>query len=489
MNFLRRLFNRNARPELLLLQPPAQLPHVYDVRPGLKVHLVRRDPDWHYLTEGLMAFGQIELRMAIRWPEQGVPNDPFEFFSSIFDLASSGAVVDGNGRSLFGPNTAFGRTDLTGMLYVASNSSVRSQPESLLALPMLGAECLLRERGGTLRLLGLWGREASYFPFPDWFDPRRKPLAWAEAVNQASELEKLPGIPCYQVRAVQRDDSCVHLRINRRDQAAVQQSLSKLPERVLSFRTGLDLSADSLLAWLPWDPGPYAIGPPGSATRRICGCHFVCVQDGDSDFGGMREDGFSYVLTAESFGSLYDALKNGHNTDIECEYLSLKLRWLDSRPPTTSQFPEGAVQVGSVRLLQPEEVQMARLVEGAEELANFLSSLIATVQSFFQHAKGDSLPSTGFDLTLALKPNFQLRCWLDLPNCEYLLSQLEQLTPLEVSGGPLAFVIHFNVEGKPQPEWKMPRAWQVATQKAGRNLQVPDEILAAVWPDDPPGER
>ena len=327
MNFLRRLLGGAPRSGLRVLQPPPKLPYEYEIRPGLKVQLDRRDQDWHYMTEGLSVFGQTELRMAIRWPD-GVPNDPFVFFNSVFDQSSSGAVVDANGRTLFGGCQFFGRTDITGMMYVPEPSLLWSNRDSLLVLPMIGAESQLREMGGSLRLLALWGRQARYFPFPEWFDPKRRPLAWAEDVNRSTALGQLEGMPCHQVRVIQYDSSCVHLRIERNDHAVVRDVLLKFPEKLISFRTGFDSAADSLLTWLPRDPEPNAIGLHGSPTKRICGCYFLCVQHGEADFGRLLEDGFSFTLTATSFRLLFDGICEGHDVQIESESLGLKLEWL-----------------------------------------------------------------------------------------------------------------------------------------------------------------
>jgi hypothetical protein len=147
-----------------------------------------------------------------------------------------------------------------------------------------------------------------------------------------------------------------------------------------------------------------------------------------------------------------------------------------------------AFEVNLNVLFQPEEVLRER-VASAEAFAEYLKQVMDTAAAYWAGVP----PGEGraVALVLAVKPGGRSRFWLEAspPGLDEglvrgLLGRLQRLPAPAVRGGPVALALRatlWGCGGTPGGWPHLPREWQEAC--AGRELLVPDGVLAVVWPD------
>ena len=148
----------------------------------------------------------------------------------------------------------------------------------------------------------------------------------------------------------------------------------------------------------------------------------------------------------------------------------------------------------NVTLYQADDVLQER-VASEDELAAYLKSLQRVCSEFLAKAKKPEL----LDIVVAIKPGRLSRVWVVssvAPSGDAglnpLRGKLEALRAPEIRRGPVAVAISGSIAGaQPRPrdpsrayQPPMPKEWQQAAAKAGTALNVPDGILAIVWPDE-----
>ena len=210
-----------------------------------------------------------------------------------------------------------------------------------------------------------------------------------------------------------------------------------------------------------------------------------------------------YVVTAEGNVSDVTILKS---TDERLNATALKATesWhftpatLKGAPIATTAAQEfnfrdpakGFVTTGIV-LYQTNEVLQQR-VPDTTLLAAYLKQLQAILTGTFAN---DKTPET-FHVVVAVRPGKQARVWfvaskqaVDSAELAALRAKLEAVTPVEVTGGPVALAISGTLaggDGAGKPDARefqppVPKAWQDAV-KTKLTPQTVDATLDAVWP-------
>ena len=133
-----------------------------------------------------------------------------------------------------------------------------------------------------------------------------------------------------------------------------------------------------------------------------------------------------------------------------------------------------------------------RTTHSAKALGNYINLLRdAVVQELSSRS---DLPSLRLALVVAVKPEQQSRCWIevgapgiDASVAEALKAACLSVKPIEVTGGPIAFSLNFkikrggkspNFQGLPYP---LPAEWREALAKSTEG-RIPDDALSVVWP-------
>jgi len=290
-------------------------------------------PCWSYVTDGLAALGQKEIVFTLRHGRDeavdGFPQDPFHLFTTLYQLAGQGQLVDVGGFTQFGARAFFGHhlayldpQPLTGV----------TLPQTAIAAFLVSLDELraLQEFGPT-RLISRLGQASRHYPFPPWSDRLRRGLTF-ERTLQESVLTKVRRGRATGVQASQ-DGKRIMLtgtRPARGDwQQAVQQAEPTMP---IALLTDLDSRADGCLVWEPGQSGPAAITPPGSKGSRVAGCFVLFIPEQTADGGQILEDGFAVTLTTPSWAAVRRALVESQTLSIPAtgDGLSLCVEWHDA---------------------------------------------------------------------------------------------------------------------------------------------------------------
>jgi len=156
--------------------------------------------------------------------------------------------------------------------------------------------------------------------------------------------------------------------------------------------------------------------------------------------------------------------------------------------------PAQGFAMDNLVLYQPNDVLAERLPGGPDALAAYIKQLQGVLTEFFQTAK---FPET-LHTIVAVRPDFRVRVWFlssTRPgNAEALTplrQKLEAIKPVEVQGGPVAFVISGSIAGgdgknpkaKKNYQPPVPREWMEAGKDLAPPVLVPDGYLDVVWPD------
>jgi hypothetical protein len=273
-----------------------------------------------------MAFGQKELLLLLkREPgesEGGFVRDPLGFFVNVALFAREGKIVTSGGFTQFGARGG----NFCGRHYLLYSFL----PEGLAGLRVLqtpAADMLLchllhddegeavKAWGGT-RVLSRLGHAATYYPFPDWNDRRRKPLPVRAEMAQ-SLLTQVPQLPLSQATAYFEEsttntDGLVMLRVPASERAHVRSALDDMPEPLpFVILTGWEPSATGCFVWQVGQTEPLAIIPPDGGNARMSGnfVMIVPVQDA-TDEVRIQEDGFAVFLTPLSYERVIQALRD-----------------------------------------------------------------------------------------------------------------------------------------------------------------------------------
>ena len=289
-------------------------------------------PCWSYVTEGLAALHQTEIVFTLRRdpgePSDRVPNEPFQLFTTIHQLAESGQRVTSGSVTEFGERAFFGHH----LLYVQAQpmAGVELPPACLAGVLVTADELRAVREFGSTRVLARLGQATSHYPFPPWADRRRRGLS-LERTLEASLLSKIARASAHDVR-VGLHDNRITMSAARSEQSSWKDRLAQIPESIpLALLTAFDPGANGCLVWVPGQKAPEAIIPPGSDGSRMCGCFIVFVAEQAENGGKLLEDGFAMELTSEAWRSIRRALVDGKELVLPAsgDRMSFALTWRD----------------------------------------------------------------------------------------------------------------------------------------------------------------
>ena len=292
-------------------------------------HQVGPMPCWSYVSRGLAAAGQREIVLTISAGPGEVrerpPVEPLSYYSTVFQLATRGSLVDEDGFTGFG---GAGMLGAMGLAYGAAVplDGVSVPSDALVAVLLTGPEARQANAIGTTRVLTRLGRAYRWYPHPFWSDRSRRSLV---ADDEGSLLDsvavaRVPGA------FASLDGTIVTLRLPR-SAAEVLAGLADVPPAAgVALTCGIDRGAAGHFVWQPGQKGPEAIqASPGPERGSIGGTFVLFVPEQEASSGQIFEDGFAFMLTDPDWLRLRKALMTGTRASIPAApgALSLTLDW------------------------------------------------------------------------------------------------------------------------------------------------------------------
>jgi hypothetical protein len=144
----------------------------------------------------------------------------------------------------------------------------------------------------------------------------------------------------------------------------------------------------------------------------------------------------------------------------------------------------GAFKLQRLRLYQTEDIVAARV--DVDSLAN---SAKAIQQAFERLTAGAWLPEVkGVVVAVAIRPGRRQRIWCELVgknaprDAVKLDTELAKTTTPDVKG-LVAYALEFAREGQKPTLPIVPKSWQAVAKQAGREILIPDDAVAALWPE------
>jgi len=405
-----------------------------------------------WCTEGLAAFGHPELTLTLRRPE-GADEDTLSLDAIRFLVALHGAVTEGRTLSAGSlgelPAGSFDSEEPYGFVCVhPGRSPDPSAPTSGLRVVVLHRdELALACTFGPWRVLARLARATRWVPFPPWWDATRPSVVHPD--DTRSVLARALRVRVLHA-AAWRNNQTVTLCVAPEARAGLRAVVPRMGEAP-SFALLVDAPADAD-AWLVWKPeqqGVTAASRAQGVARKVAG-GFVLILHGEGNPVGCHvEDGFAFVLDAETRQALLDALAEGRGFDLAPgpRWLGLRLVW---EAPET--LPQGA--------------PAARL-RGVDVLAGLGDDPAVDPQAFARYARSvcaaveDHFMSTcfepGWDLMVHVElhpgrrpmASVALRPGIAHPMVNGLCASVESVAAPEVTGA-VVFRVEFALWGGAQ---------------------------------------
>ncbi len=146
-------------------------------------------------------------------------------------------------------------------------------------------------------------------------------------------------------------------------------------------------------------------------------------------------------------------------------------------------FADDHIKTANIALYQPNSVLAERKVN-PKDLAAYIQKLTKVVEAEI----GTNAAKEALDVVVAVRPGKKSKIWfvssLKSPTSRKALAdKLVKVTPVEVTGGLLAFSISLNIAkatrtGKFEPP--MPAEWIAAAKRKGDSVRI-EEIINAAW--------
>ncbi|HET7545469.1 MAG TPA: hypothetical protein VFK05_36630 [Polyangiaceae bacterium] len=331
----------NEAPDLARLTPPTRarastVPLVTDkLSATFHAHDVADGSEGNFLTavsDGLLKRGQRELVMTLRLaPDADVSEHMRElsrFFLTVWRWAQQRNLVDTGDVTRFGQRGMFGGSG-NGVLYVAARPlrGVTMPGRALAAIVVDPAEVETALAHGTYRVLARLGEKSGCFPFPIWSDLARRSVASAREAESA--LSKLSRIRAHGVHFLV-EGKRLRVSVPKLARGVVAHGVGALaPGTPFSLLTEPAENADALLVWYPGQAEPKAIYSENSEGARLTGGCLAVVPGGQQDEIRVMEDGYTLLLSSDTWGSLASALLGERVVSLPmADDATLEIEWL-----------------------------------------------------------------------------------------------------------------------------------------------------------------
>ena len=341
MSVWSKLFGSGEAPDLTRLTPPSRgLPTIVAVVPDaltvtFYAHDVVEGSQGNFLTavsDGLIKRRQRELVVTLRLDGDDDVSarmrELSRFFSTVLLWAEQRNLVEMGGVTRFGRRGLFGASS-NGLLYVDS------RPIRGVALPGRALSAVLVDAGevetalahGVYRVLARLGDQSGCFPFPTWSSLSRPSVASArEAESALSKISRTRAPGVHFVIEGKR----VRVRVPKLSRGILAQGVGGLDSGTpFALLTEPAANADALLVWYPGQTEPKAVYAEGSDGARLTGGCLAVVPGGQKDEIRVMEDGYSLLLSSDTWGSLASSLLGERTISLPmADGATLEVEWL-----------------------------------------------------------------------------------------------------------------------------------------------------------------
>ncbi|MEO6598323.1 MAG: hypothetical protein ABIQ16_00515 [Polyangiaceae bacterium] len=261
------------------------------------------------VSVGLALSGQRELVLSMRLGTNESPiakmQDIVRFLQTVHAWAQAGQFLDQGGLTQFGERGLFGSTN-SGLLYADARPvlGVTLPKRALAAIFVEAQEVRAALEYGTYRVLTRIGMQLRIFPFPTW-GALDRPSAMTKRESQTF-LAKLPRMKAPGVTFLM---SANCLRITLPSDDSLSKGLAALPQKTsFALLTRPAQGANAILVWKPGQDEMSGISPDGSDGSRVSGSCLMFATGSTVDEARWIEDGYSLLLTHESWASFSAAI-------------------------------------------------------------------------------------------------------------------------------------------------------------------------------------
>jgi hypothetical protein len=328
-------------PNLAELTPPTlALPTSVAAIPGkltatFYAHDVADGSEGNFLTavsDGLIERRQRELVVTLRLAKDDDVSERMRelsrFFVTVLHWAQQRNLVDTGGVTRFGKRGMFGGSG-NGFLYVDARPirGVTMPGRALAAILVDPGEVETALAHGVYRVLARIGEQSGCFPFPTWSDPARPSVASPrEAESALSKISRTRAPGVHFVVEGKR----LRVRVPKLARGVLARGVGALdPGTPFALLTEPAANADALLVWHPGQTEAKAIYAENSEGARLTGGCLTVVPGGQKNQIRVMEDGYTLLLSSDTWGSLASALLGESTISLPmADDATLEIEWL-----------------------------------------------------------------------------------------------------------------------------------------------------------------
>jgi hypothetical protein len=268
---------------------------------------------WTMISDGLTLVGQREMAFTLVRTSDRAEDFPLFLLNHlpiVNQLASEGRIVGEGGVTAYRPAAMKALGPFAGIGYAAPDRSlsVPLPPGCLIGVILTEGELEMWISCFPERVLSKLGQLHQYFPYPYWTDLSR-PSVYTPGDPQKSLISKVPKFRAEGSSATFAGGQ-ISLRLRQTDAKFVADRVEA--GEGLCVMVDRDPSVPAALVWEPGQNEATAINVEGTDGSLIAGWFVLLApaQMADDDVG-MREDGFTVLLSEASAGRLVRALRQG----------------------------------------------------------------------------------------------------------------------------------------------------------------------------------
>ncbi len=284
------------------------------------------------VSDGLLKRRQRELVVTLRLAKNDDVSSRMReltrFFVTVMRWAEERNLVDTGGITRFGKRGMFGGSG-NGFLYVDARPirGVTLPGRALSAVLVDAAEAETALAHGVYRVLARLGEQSSCFPFPTFGDLSRRSVASPR--ESESALSKLSRTRAPGVHFVV-EGKRLRVRVPRLARAILSRGVGALDGGTpFVLLTEPAANADALLVWYPGQAEAKATYAEGSEGARLTGGCLAVVPGGQKDEIRVMEDGYTLLLSNDTWGTLASALLGERTISVPmADDATLEIEWL-----------------------------------------------------------------------------------------------------------------------------------------------------------------
>lgn len=272
-----------------------------------------------FTTAGLEARGAAEVRISVPadWAADAVDGARLLLLTQEHFVAADTPAVLGDYTGFREPRLA--GAEPIGVTYARGTEipGIPGSAAALVAVPLHADELALAMNGMTTRILGRLARRTRFFPYPPWWELRRRPVL-SRGDQARSLLERIgPRVSAGDVH-VTGISAAATVRVSLPPTAAAVLGALPRDARMLVIHAHLAPDADGQYIWLDDGGGPAATHVGDRAPERV-GFAFLALVAGDAPAVKVTEDGAGVILADAAFDRVLEALRTGADLSIDVD--------------------------------------------------------------------------------------------------------------------------------------------------------------------------